>query len=65
MKKQILKKPPCYGCLSIENYLFPFVKKGEQLYIDQEGCGVDGQDYLRVGFCPTCGRKLRVSKSNQ
>ena len=57
----------CKGCLSIKENAFPFTDvatdenydelKGN--YIDQEGCGVDGETYLKIRFCPVCGKKLR------
>jgi len=52
----------CNGCLSIAQHLFPFTNseiggiKGE--FINQEGCGVEGQDYLPIKYCPVCGKKI-------
>jgi len=55
----------CKGCLSIKNLLFPFcdeeraglVVKG--VFIEQEGCGIDGETYLRIKFCPVCGKEIK------
>jgi len=58
------KKKACKGCLSIENDLFPFLREDIYRYhkkgpfINQEGCGVDGDDYLKIYFCPVCGKKI-------
>ncbi len=64
-------KKGCIGCISIRKGLFPFrwsievtSKKSEVVnsYIDQEGCGLDGRDSLKIYFCPVCGRKLKNEK---
>ena len=52
----------CEGCISITDNLFPFTtqaeggKKGQ--CIDQEGCGVDGHQYLTIRYCPVCGTQI-------
>jgi len=59
MRDYIDKVQECLGCENIKNFNFPFTnsswggKKG--LYINQEGCGVNGQTYLKIKFCPVCG----------
>jgi len=60
-------KKICHGCLSIKNNLFPFTstayddnyKELKGNFIDQEGCGVDGEDYLQIFYCPVCGKSLK------
>ena len=56
----MIKILPCHGCLSIKNNAFPFTdsetNKGN--CIDQEGCGVDGETYLKIKYCPVCGNKI-------
>ena len=48
----------CKGYLNIERQNFPFLKKEEKIYIDQETCGVDGENCLEIKFCPVCGEFL-------
>ncbi len=56
----------CIGCLNIEERNFPFGEsrdmdsKKEGYYINSEGCGLTekGDYYLRIYYCPVCGKKL-------
>ena len=34
---------------------FGVVKK---FFIDQEGCGIEGNTLLRIFYCPVCGRQI-------
>jgi len=48
----------CNGCISIRKELFPFGFSDNRYYIDQEGCGINGNDSLTIRFCPVCGKFL-------
>ena len=55
----------CKGCISIKEDLFPFTKfseggrKGQ--FIDQVGCGVNGNQFLEIRYCPVCGKKYETA----
>lgn len=53
--------PECSGCKNIKHPAFPFVYAAviNAYYIDNEGCGVDSEDMLRIFYCPVCGINLK------
>lgn len=64
-----MENKDCIGCRNIEQKSFPFVdgsgdnKPGN--YIDTEGCGLVQNEkdyYLKIYFCPVCGKKLQNGK---
>ena len=59
----------CFGCINIKNESFPFsgyaANCKEGLYINTEGCGwVQNEEeyYLRIYYCPVCGKQLKEIK---
>jgi len=60
----------CHGCESIKRGHFPFIRvydtgiQGDMCFIDQEGCGVGGQDHLRIRFCPVCGGSIYINSKS-
>ncbi len=48
----------CSGCINLKELNFPFIKKEGKYFIDQEACGIDGEDELEIKFCPVCGKEL-------
>lgn len=55
----------CKGCKNIREENFPFSDKVDlvrrKFFIDQEHQGVNDEEYLRIYYCPVCGKRLGVN----
>jgi len=40
-------------------------KRLKGFFIDQEHCGIGDAEYLKIFYCPVCGKKLRISKKKR
>lgn len=66
-EKEKAARPPCPGCQNIRENNFPFTShnyvgsKIEGNFIDTEGCGVvqEGEEFLRIKFCPVCSEEIQ------
>jgi hypothetical protein len=55
----------CNGCESIKYMLFPFTAREGKICIDQEGCGIEGQTYLPIKYCPVCRGDIKNLQSEK
>jgi hypothetical protein len=68
LKGKEMKK--CRGCEEIKERNYPFIDNTStssttleaKLYIDQEGCGINGVGHLEIFYCPVCGKKIQEKK---
>jgi len=68
-ENQNQRKEFCEGCINIKLHNFPFGGGYEGIdgfvdyNIDQEGCGIQGQQFLKIYYCPVCGKKLETNSN--
>lgn len=51
-------KDKCKGCQNIQEQNFPFTEADGIRLIDQENCGIEGEEYLMIKYCPVCGKLI-------